>query len=91
MPVRGCRVPVLPRRHVLIATSTVETGSDFPAFMRPRELAALLHLKEKTLAEWRVTGVGPAHIKCGPRLCLYAGSSVREWLAKGQRTSTAAA
>ena len=67
------------------------SSSGFPPFMRPTELAELLRLKPKTLAEYRVTGEGPEFIKAGPRLCLYTASAVEAWLAKGRRTSTSAA
>lgn len=76
-------------------TDTDITGpvspSGFPPFMRPAELAERLHLKPKTLAEWRVSGEGPVFTKAGPRLCIYSAAAVEAWLAKGQRTSTAAA
>jgi hypothetical protein len=62
----------------------------FPPFMRPAELAQLLHLKPKTLAEYRVSGEGPEFIKAGPRLCIYTAAAVEAWLAKGRRTSTSA-
>lgn len=64
--------------------------SGFPPFMRPAELAERLHLKPKTLAEYRVSGEGPEFIKAGPRLCIYTAAAVEAWLAKGRRTSTSA-
>jgi hypothetical protein len=66
------------------------SSSGFPPFMRPAELAERLHLKPKTLAEYRVTGEGPEFIKAGPRLCIYTAGAVEAWLAKGRRSSTAA-
>ncbi len=70
-----------------------ETSSPggFPPFMRPAELAERLHLKPKTLAEWRARGTGPEHIKTGPRLVLYTAAAVEAFLAKGRRNSTAEA
>jgi hypothetical protein len=64
--------------------------SGFPPFMRPTELAELLRLKPKTLAEYRISGEGPEFIKAGPRLCLYTAAAVEAWLQKGRRNSTSA-
>ena len=67
------------------------SASAFPPFMRPAELAEMLHLKPKTLAEHRMKGTGPEFIKTGPRLVLYTAAAVEAWLAKGRRNSTAEA
>jgi predicted DNA-binding transcriptional regulator AlpA len=64
------------------------SASGLPPFMRPNELAQLLHLKPKTLAEWRARSTGPAFIKTGPRLVLYTAAAVEAFLAKGRRNST---
>ncbi|HEV8494171.1 MAG TPA: DNA-binding protein [Candidatus Angelobacter sp.] len=63
----------------------------FPPFMRTEELAERLHLRAKTLAQYRVTGEGPTYIRAGPRCILYEAKAVEDWLAKGRRNSTSAA
>lgn len=76
-------------------TNTDVTGlvspNGFPPFMRPKVLAALTGIPEKTWAEFRCTGEGPEYVKAGPRLVLYTASAVEAFLAKGRRTSTSAA
>lgn len=59
--------------------------------MRTTELAERLHLKPKTLAEYRVSGAGPDFLRAGPRLVLYEAAAVEAWLAKGRRASTSEA
>lgn len=78
----------------MTATNTAQgpvSANGLPPFMRPNELAQLLHLKPKTLAEWRARGTGPEFLKAGPRLCIYTAAAVEAFLAKGRRNSTAEA
>jgi len=65
--------------------------SGFPPFMRSAELAKLIRLKPKTLAEYRSNGEGPEYIKAGPRLCIYTAAAVEAWLDKNRRASTSVA
>ena len=53
----------------------------------PDELAARLGLKPSTLANWRWSGRGPRHVKCGGRI-RYALTDLVEWLDEQTRTST---
>lgn len=65
--------------------------SDFPAFMRPAELAERLHLSPKTLAGWRQSGVGPAYIAASARAVIYPANFVVTWMAARKRRSTSGA
>jgi hypothetical protein len=60
--------------------------------MRSKHAAALLGLEEKTLANWRWRGVGPAFIKLpgrgGKGAVRYDRAAIFEWLAAQTRTST---
>ena len=53
--------------------------------------AAMLGLSPGTLANWRVQGKGPAHIKLSPGkrgAVRYMRSDIEAWLANGMRSST---
>jgi predicted DNA-binding transcriptional regulator AlpA len=47
------------------------------------EVAGILAIPEKTLAEWRSRGIGPEYLKIG-RYVRYSWSAVNEWLATRQ-------
>lgn len=55
----------------------------------PAELASRLGVTERTLAEWRYKGTGPAFIRTGGRFPHYLPADVDEWLLSQRRTSTA--
>lgn len=65
-------------------------NSGFPQYMRPRELAARLGVREKTIAQWRIDGTGPAFLKPSERVVIYEGRTVSDWLEQARRTSTSA-
>lgn len=48
-------------------------------FLSPSELAERLGVPQKTLAEWRSNGTGPAYQRVG-RHVRYAPSAVNAWL-----------
>lgn len=53
--------------------------------------AAMLGLSPATLANWRVQGRGPSHIKLSPGkrgAVRYMRSDIEAWLANGMRSST---
>jgi predicted site-specific integrase-resolvase len=54
----------------------------------PIRAAEYLKLSEKTLANWRSQGGGPAFIKAGSRV-QYEEVELDRWLASRRRTSTA--
>ena len=60
----------------------------FPLFTRPQELANILHISPKTLAEYRLNGKGPDYIAVSKRCVLYPAAAVESWLASQQRQST---
>jgi Helix-turn-helix domain len=50
-------------------------------YLTAEEVAEQIHVAEKTLANWRVTGFGPRYIKAGQRV-LYAVDEIETWLAE---------
>lgn len=58
-------------------------------FITPAQLAALLGLKESTLANWRSMKSGPCFIKADG-VILYAESDVNEWLVRHRVVTTQA-
>jgi predicted DNA-binding transcriptional regulator AlpA len=50
-----------------------------------RELADWLKISIPTLRRWRMEGIGPEFIKCGPSLVRYQHSTVQQWLAEGTK------
>lgn len=66
-------------------------SSDF--WMTTVDLAALLHVSPKRIAEWRVEGAGPPYVKVGPGRngrVLYRRSDIDEWANAQLRQSTSA-
>lgn len=67
-----------------------------PALAKPQPLgsaaqvAEVLGIPEKTLAEWRSRGIGPGYLKVG-RYVRYRWSAVNEWLATREQGKTGAA
>lgn len=51
-------------------------------------LAERLGMTERTLSEWRITGLGPAFIRIGES-ARYVPKSVDEWLLSQEHKSTA--
>jgi excisionase family DNA binding protein len=56
----------------------------------PHEVAEVLGMPEKTLAEWRSQGKGPGYVKVG-RYVRYHWSAVNAWLAEREVKTTGAA
>jgi phage terminase Nu1 subunit (DNA packaging protein) len=50
-----------------------------------RELADWLKVSIPTLRRWRMEGIGPEFIKCGPSLVRYQLATVQRWLSEGAR------
>jgi predicted DNA-binding transcriptional regulator AlpA len=50
-----------------------------------RELADWLKVSIPTLRRWRMEGIGPEFIKCGPSLVCYQLAAVQRWLAEGTK------
>jgi hypothetical protein len=66
-------------------------GDDDEEWLTPPEAGKLLHLKPKTLQEYRVTGGGPDYFKAGPgrnARVLYKRSDLKAWLDKFKFQST---
>jgi len=55
------------------------------------EAAEYLRISVRTLERWRVTGSGPAWVKCGKRRVLYQQSILEEWIASRVVHSTSEA
>lgn len=55
---------------------------------RSREAASYLGISASTLAKMRMRGDGPAFIKAGSRIVLYAKADIDAWLATRRRSST---
>jgi predicted DNA-binding transcriptional regulator AlpA len=49
--------------------------------LRPAEVAEVLGVSERTLANWRCASAGPSYVKAGGRVG-YRESAVEEYLAK---------
>ncbi|QQO15196.1 helix-turn-helix domain-containing protein [Bradyrhizobium diazoefficiens] len=49
--------------------------------LRAIEAAKYLCVSRSTLAKWRMTGIGPPHHHCGPRLVYYYLHEIEAWLA----------
>jgi excisionase family DNA binding protein len=45
------------------------------------EAAQYLRVSRSTLAKWRMSGEGPPHHRCGPRLINYYRHEIDAWLA----------
>jgi excisionase family DNA binding protein len=54
-------------------------GTD--VFLTDPQLAALLHVDDRTTLRWRNNGSGPPFVRVGPRRILYRRSDVDAWLA----------
>jgi predicted DNA-binding transcriptional regulator AlpA len=48
--------------------------------LNQREAATRLHLSERTLERWRVSGDGPKFVKAGRRV-LYRPDDIEDWIA----------
>lgn len=57
-------------------------------YLTSHELAARWHMHPQTLANWRVKGQGPEHVKVGTKV-LYAMDKVEAWEAENMKQSTA--
>lgn len=55
--------------------------------MTPSDVAQVLGVKAKTLANWRVAGTGPQFVKVGG-LVRYRRSTIEAWLVAQERSST---
>ena len=66
-------------------------GDDDEEWLTPPKAAELLHLKPKTLQEYRVTGGGPKFYKLGPgrnARVVYKRSDLSEWVGQHAYQST---
>ena len=66
-------------------------GDDDEDWLTPPKAAQLLHLKPKTLQEYRVAGTGPNFFKAGPgrnARVLYKRSDLDAWMEKFRFQST---
>lgn len=52
-----------------------------------KEAASCLGISEKTLANWRVSGIGPKYLKVG-RLVRYREEDIQSWLSARTFTAT---
>jgi predicted DNA-binding transcriptional regulator AlpA len=55
----------------------------------PAEVAALLRIEPRTLADWRYRGVGPPYIRLGGRDVRYRRSEIERFLADREHQNTA--
>jgi predicted DNA-binding transcriptional regulator AlpA len=53
--------------------------------LRAVEAAAYLRVSRSTLSKWRMSGVGPHHHRCGPRIVYYYRDEIDAWLADCDR------
>ena len=58
-----------------------------PTYLLEAEAAEVLRVRPKTLSNKRVTGGGPAYLKCGGRI-LYAIEDLKSYAEGGRRRST---
>ena len=56
----------------------------------PNQAASMLHVNERTLANWRVAGRGPRFVKIGSRVC-YRASDLQAFIDDNTYSNTAAA
>lgn len=62
--------------------------SPLPVRLTVKAAAPYLGLSTSTLNKWRVTGLGPAYLKLGPRRVVYDRADLDAWLAASRRRST---
>lgn len=65
-------------------------NTDRPILLTQPEAAKILRIGERSLERWRVEGGGPPFVKIGRRVA-YDQTTLREWLARNQFSSTAEA
>lgn len=53
--------------------------------LRAVSAAAYLKVSRSTLAKWRMSGIGPRHHRCGPRIVYYYRDEIDDWLADCDR------
>jgi predicted DNA-binding transcriptional regulator AlpA len=53
-------------------------------FLTPKEVAAIYGIAEKTLANWRSQGKGPAYHKLGGKV-RYADSDMEDWVKQSRK------
>ena len=58
------------------------------AILLQGDLAIKIHVSERTLEGWRVTGEGPPFVKIGPSKIGYIWGSALAWLKSRERSST---
>jgi len=51
------------------------------AFLTEAEFSARYRVPQRTVQRWRVTGHGPAFVRCGPRRVLYRLTDCEAWAA----------
>jgi predicted DNA-binding transcriptional regulator AlpA len=58
--------------------------------LRAGEAAKRLNITPRTLARWRVSGIGPAYVRVGPRCIGYLPADIDRWADARRFTSRAA-
>ena len=58
--------------------------------LRPGETAKRLNITPRTLARWRVSGIGPPYVRVGPRCIGYLPADIDRWADARRFTSRAA-
>ena len=55
-----------------------------------KELARILHIRERTTETWRLRGEGPPFVRISRRCVRYRVADVRRWVSERVKTSTSA-
>lgn len=86
-------IPAVPihRRQRHLALHNEQRLLDVPqVILRPGETAKRLNITPRTLARWRVSGIGPPYVRVGPRCIGYLPADIDRWAESRRFTSRAA-
>lgn len=56
------------------------TAGAMPALLKPKDVADLLAVSERTLERWRITGGGPRFVRLGSKVVRYTGEEVEAFV-----------
>ncbi len=64
------------------------TAGAMPALLKPKDVADLLAVSERTLERWRITGEGPRFVRLGSKVVRYTGEEVEAFVAARVKANT---
>ena len=80
----AARAPI-PSADLRVTTADAPSDDDV---LSPEQLSVMIKRSKSTLAKWRMRGIGPPHVKIGPKMVGYRLGAVRAYVAQQERLTT---